>query len=621
MASQPSEPAPRPAIFSRVRVVITSGLLVLLVLCLAFSWTTRDAMGHLSFLQKPADRLDAGQSTLVDLTPWQTAQAVAAMAVTAEETEYAREAERLADHEVDQAFATALRQASLQHNTLTGEALAISKRIAQLQQIVDEDQVRVQSLSQAVNQASTTRRAAPVTAADDLDVAKAQLGLDSDELADAQQDLARAGGDQRGRIQQELAAHEAAMKKYDAQVTGYSPVAVVSAQQHGSVAGLLKEWMDQRSRYQLTQQAIRKAQADAVALTARHNELESQARTANPASGAAPDKTATLASLKNKTALSQLLGIYDDRIQTQKQLAAVYQKWSAQLLLQHRILLHIMLQSFALIAFILICVILFDALVRHVLDRPNVDRRRMHTMRTIFTLAIQVLGVLLILLVVFGVPSQMPTILGLTTAGLTVVLQDFIIAFFGWFVLMGRNGIRIGDWVEINGVGGEVVEIGIFRTAMLETGNWTDTGHPTGRRVTFINSFAIKGQYFNFSTTGQWMWDEIRLSLPAGADTYATIDLIRKAVLKETEKDTQLAEEEWKRVTRRTGSSPLTSGPAVDLRPGASGIDIIVRYVTRASDRFEVRNRLYQCVIGLLHKPLTPRPQIDQPQPDPLRQS
>jgi small-conductance mechanosensitive channel len=608
LPGQTSDPAPPHAVFGKLRAVVTVGLLVLLILCLVFSWTTRDAMGHLAFLQRPGDpeRVAAGQNTLVDLSPWQTAQALAALAVTAEETEYAREAERLADHQTDQAFAAALRQASLQHYSLSGEALAISKKIAQLQQTVDEEQARVKSLTLAVNQAASS--AASATAADDLDIAKAQLGLDSDQLADAQQDLARAGGDERGRIQQELSAHEAAMKKYDEQVSGNGQMAVVSAEQHGSLAGLIKEWSDQRSRYELVQQAIRKAQRDAVALTARHNELESQAFD-TPVSGAAPDKGARLAVLKNRAARSQLLGIYDDRIQTQKQLAAVYQKWSAQLLLQFRIVRHLMLQSFALIAFILICVILLDALVRHLVDRPTLDRRSMHTLRIIFKLGIQVVGVLLILLVVFGAPSQMPTILGLTTAGLTVVLQDFIIAFFGWFVLMGKNGIRVGDWVEINGVGGEVVEIGIFRTAMLEAGNWTDTGHPTGRRVTFINSFAIKGQYFNFSTAGQWMWDEIKFTVPAADNTYEIIELIHKAVLKETEKDTRLAAEEWKRVTRRIGLSPLTAGPAVDLRPGASGIDIIVRYVTRASERFEVRNRLYQCVVDLLHKP----PQLDQP--------
>ena len=123
---------------------------------------------------------------------------------------------------------------------------------------------------------------------------------------------------------------------------------------------------------------------------------------------------------------------------------------------------------------------------------------------------------LLVLLVIFGAPQQMPTILGLATAGLTVVFQDFILAFCGWFVLMGRNGMRVGDWVEIDGVGGEVVEIGVFRTWLLETGNWTANGHPTGRRVSFLNGYAIRGKYFNFSTAGQWMWDEIKVSIPPG---------------------------------------------------------------------------------------------------------
>ena len=89
-----------------------------------------------------------------------------------------------------------------------------------------------------------------------------------------------------------------------------------------------------------------------------------------------------------------------------------------------------------------------------------------------------------------GVPKQAPTILGLAGAGLTVVFQDFILGFFGWFVLMGRNGMRVCDWVEINGVGGEVSEIGLFRTTLLETGNWTSRGHPTGRKVTLINSLC-----------------------------------------------------------------------------------------------------------------------------------
>ena len=207
------------------------------------------------------------------------------------------------------------------------------------------------------------------------------------------------------------------------------------------------------------------------------------------------------------------------------------------------------------------------------------------------------------LLVVFGAPSQVPTILGLGAAGLTVVFQDFILAFFGWFILMGKNGIRVGDWVEINGVGGEVVEIGLFRTALLETGNWTDKGHPTGRRVTFINNFAITGQYFNFSTTGQWMWDEITVNIPPALDPAKTIEAIHNTVMKETEKDAALAEQEWQNTTGHNGLSQFKATPSVDMRPASSGVDIVVRYVIRAGDRFETRNRLYQSVIDLLHNP------------------
>jgi small-conductance mechanosensitive channel len=226
----------------------------------------------------------------------------------------------------------------------------------------------------------------------------------------------------------------------------------------------------------------------------------------------------------------------------------------------------------------------------------------MRTLRTILEVGIQVVGVVLILIVIFGWPQQTSTILGLATAGLTIALQDFILAFFGWFALMGKNGIRVGDWVEINGVGGEVTEIGLFYTTLLETGSLEDRGHPTGRRITFVNSFAIRGQYFNFSTTGQWMWDEITVSIAASDDTHAMIERIQEVVRMETEQSASIAEQEWKRGERGDGLSLFSATPVVNLRPSKSGTDIQVRYVTRASGRFDVRNRLYQQVIDLLHE-------------------
>ncbi|MDR3774816.1 MAG: mechanosensitive ion channel [Terracidiphilus sp.] len=599
----------RNRIFSRPSLIFLLTLIVLLGLCLIFSWTTRDAMAHLPFLSGRGNirSLVDTQKTLVDLRPWQTAEALAQLAVTAEEKEHAREAERLADHEVDQAFASALRLASIraQHLNLTGEALGLSQRVEELQQLVKEDQAVVDRLTPASHsQAGPAQDATQSNAGDDdLEVAKAQLGLDSDQLADTQEELDRASGDDRAQIQSELAAHEALMRKYDSETHGPEQAAVVSATQHSTLASRLTAWSSQRDRYKLIQQATQQTQADIASLTAEHKTLEAMGNASTAAAESDPSgRTSRLANIKERGARSQLLIICNDRIQTEQQLAAVYGKWSAQVLLQHRILLHLILQSLALIAFILICVVLCDALVRRLMANLARDRRQMQTLRSVLQLAIQVIGGLFILLVVFGWPRQMSTILGLTSAGLTIAMQDFILAFFGWFVLMGKNGIRIGDWVEINGVGGEVTEIGLMSTTLLETGDLADRGHPTGRRITFLNNFAIRGKYFNFSTAGQWMWDEITVNLPISDDTEAMVERIRTVTQEETQENARIAEHEWKRGTRDDGLSRFSAAPKVSLRPSGSGIEILVRYVTRASERFGVRNRLYQRVIDLLHK-------------------
>jgi hypothetical protein len=99
------------------------------------------------------------------------------------------------------------------------------------------------------------------------------------------------------------------------------------------------------------------------------------------------------------------------------------------------------------------------------------------------------------------------------------------------------------------------------------------------------------------------MWDEITVNIPPGADTYKTIDSIHDAVVKETEKDASQAELEWQKTAHQNGVSQFKAVPSVDMRPASSGIDIVVRYVTRAGDRFDMRNRLYQSVIDLMRKP------------------
>jgi small-conductance mechanosensitive channel len=601
---------------SRGRLMWVGLAAAVLAAFLLASFLTRGVMANLPSLK--AHRGGAA-ADIVDQQPWQTVAALAPLAVSAEEQSFAREAQRLADHEVDQAFAMALRQAAMDRAT-TVTAAPEQQKLDGLAAQAKEDHAAVDSLTAQLAAATKTGSAAASAQSDELDIAKARLQLDNDELNDANDDLARSRGDKRGEIQQELTAREAAMQKYDSQANNGEPAAVGSSKKYMTLARRINAWFDQRTRESLLAEAKTQTDAGVAALTAQHAALDARSNAAaatiddesNAADAASTTKT-RLSRMGHVHDLAQIHTILEDRLDTQQQLSAVYAKWGAQVALQHRIVMHLILSSLATIAGLILGAVLVWWVVQLLLDHAaasaegglGFDRRSLHTLRTVVSLGIQLATLVIILLVIFGTPTQMPTILGLGVAGLTVAFQDFILAFFGWFVLMGKHGIRVGDWVEINGVGGEVVEVGLFRTSLLETGSWTDKGHPTGRHVMLMNSFAVTGHFFNFSTAGQWMWDEISLNVPAGEGTNKTIEAIHAAVLEQTQRDAKLAEGEWKGATKLRDLGQFSAAPSVEMRPAASGIDLIVRYVTRAGDRFEMRNKLYQTVIQLLNAPGT----------------
>ena len=581
---------------NRARMLILLVMLMVLAVSLAGAFLTRGVMTYLPFLQARKGSWTGAYVPhgVVDQRPWQTAATLAALAQSAEEKEFAREAERLADHEVDQAFSQSLRQASLERPNLSGKALALQQRVTELQETIKNDQTRIASLSAG----SGTRGGA--SNGSDLEIAKAQLGLDQNELTDSIEDLARENGDERGKLQQELAARQAAMKKYrDSASEDNGQTAVVSAEQYKTLAQQLSTWRSLRDRKLLIAQAEQLAMADVAALTADQATLKTEvAGLGDKAAGESSSER--IDRLRQISAHQNIQSILNDRLGAQQQLVALYGRWGEQVEIQRKIVVHLILQSLALIAAICMLVILAGWALQLALERMVRDPRQEQTLKTVLNLGTQLVGLLLILLVIFGVPQQMPTILGLATAGLTVVFQDFILAFCGWFVLMGPNGVRVRDWVEIDGVGGEVVRLGLFRTWLLETGNWTANGHPTGRRVSFLNGYAIRGKYFNFSTAGQWMWDEIKVSVPPGPGIHALIKGIYDATVKTTEADAKMAEGEWKRVTHEEGSPQFSAMPSVNLRPAGAGVDIVIRYITRAGVRVESRNHLFAMIVELM---------------------
>jgi small-conductance mechanosensitive channel len=581
---------------NRGRQITVLILLLVLAVTLAGAFWTSGVMSYLPFLQARTGNWTGVYVPrgVVDQRPWQTAATLSALAQSSEERELARDAERLADHEIDQAFSQSLRQASLDKPAPSEKTLALQKRVAGLQETVKADEARVAALS------AHAKPGAAISNANDLETAKTQLGLDQNELADAIDDFARESGDQRIKLQQELAARQAAMKLYqDNASKDDGQTAVVAAEQYKTLARQLSTLWSLHKRKELVEQARQLAAADAAALTADAAALKTAA--AGAADKAVGESSAERIERQQRLSAQQSIrSILNDRLGTQQQLAALYARWGQQVEIQRKIVVHLILRSLALIAVICLLVILAGWALQLSLEKMVHDPRHKQTLKTVLNLGTQIVGLLLILLTIFGLPQQMPTILGLATAGLTVVFQDFILAFCGGFVLMGPNGVRVRDWVEIDGVGGEVVQLGLFRTWLLETGNWTANGHPTGRRVSFLNGYAIRGKYFNFSTVGQWMWDEIKVTVPSGTDVHPFIKGVYEATVKITEADAKMAETEWKRVTREEGAPQFSAMPSVNVRPAGGGLDIVIRYITRAGVRVETRNNLYAMIVEMM---------------------
>lgn len=564
---------------------------------------------------------------LVDQSPLLMAQRLARLPTSPEEEPFAKEALRLADHEMDLAYAAAEREAEDHPPDLSAQTKEIQARLKSAEDALDADNALVARLTADDAKATGARKDA---LDDQLILATAHQEEHQDEVDDARADLERAGGDPKSRIEAMMQEHKASSEATDAlKVNVTAPI---------DQAGLIhrfEQWMELHQKQLLLWQAKQAADSQVAWLSAKHNQIDAQidagkkstAQASGPAEaaqpsgkGAAPanlshdDSTALVKAARSRSAQQKAMASFDKRIDDEKQLADNYSKWIQVIAGDQKAVIHRALIGFIIILGILLVGVFFESWLEMLLGKTALDRRQVETLRGVTQVAVQVLAVLLILLVVLGPPNQLGTFLGLAGAGLTVALKDFIVGFLGWFVLMGRNGIRLGDWVEINGVTGEVVELGMFHTVLLETGNWTDSGHPTGRRVTFTNSFAIEGHYFNFSTSGQWLWDELQVVLPTGRDPYPMVDAIQKIVLEATGETAKQAEKEWQGVTRSSDAAhALTAGPAINVKPVVGGVEIAVRYITRANERYQMRAKLNQAAVDLLGREFVAAPAAQEP--------
>jgi len=216
--------------------------------------------------------------------------------------------------------------------------------------------------------------------------------------------------------------------------------------------------------------------------------------------------------------------------------------------------------------------------------------------------------------------GSLATFAGLITAGLAVAMQSVLVSLVGYFFLIGKYGIRVGDRVQIGSVTGEVIEMGLVRLHLMELGGQPPMS-PTGRVVAFANSiiFQASGGLFKQLAGVNLAWHEITVSLPTDADYAALKDQLVRAV-------TGVISDYHEDIVRQTreiekASSSVEAGdpqPQVQLRFSAAGVDAIVRYPVQLSHAAEIDERVSRELLNVIssHDAAAPRlPGPGAPQP------
>ena len=236
------------------------------------------------------------------------------------------------------------------------------------------------------------------------------------------------------------------------------------------------------------------------------------------------------------------------------------------------------------------------------------DSRRRYQLLLLRRIALWTLVVIIIGFTFASELSSIVTFAGLITAGLAVAMQSVLVSIVGYFFLIGKYGIRVGDRVQIGEVSGEIIELGMVRMYLMELAG-RGSLVPTGRVAAFPNSvvFQVTTGLFKQIPGVSFAWHDMTLALPAGVD-YATAKEKLFAAANEALADYR---EEIQRQTRELQRTTLSSAggdamPTVQLSYSVKGVDAHVRYPVHLSHAAEIDERMSRTLLQVISD-LTPK--------------
>ncbi|MDB6087939.1 MAG: small-conductance mechanosensitive channel [Gammaproteobacteria bacterium] len=239
---------------------------------------------------------------------------------------------------------------------------------------------------------------------------------------------------------------------------------------------------------------------------------------------------------------------------------------------------------------------------RRVVLRYVHEPRRRYQLLLLRKLALWTLVVAVVGLTFVTELSSFATFAGLITAGVAVAMQSVLVSIVGYFFLIGKYGVRVGDRVQIGNVTGEVIDLGLVRMHLMELSSQGPLG-PTGRVVAFANSivFQTSGGLFKQIPGVNFAWHETTVSLPAGCDYEAVKDRLLTAVSDVVKEYHEEIVRQTQEIARTTVSSSAGNAlPQVQLHFSAAGVEALVRYPVQLQHAAEIDERVSKELLNVI---------------------
>jgi small-conductance mechanosensitive channel len=252
------------------------------------------------------------------------------------------------------------------------------------------------------------------------------------------------------------------------------------------------------------------------------------------------------------------------------------------------------------IIIVLVGVVLIGVLVR-LLKRPLTghinDKDTRYRVRKFVTFAGYGAAVILVAAVFNDRLGGLAVVLGVAGAGVAFALQEVITSVAGWLAVSFGGFYKTGDRIQLGGIKGDVIDIGILRTTLMEIGDWISGDQYSGRVVRIANSFVFKEPVFNYSGDFPFLWDEVKIPVKYGSDHKLAREILERVAADVSGEFVPGARTAWRGVVRKYLVEDARVEPMVLIAANDNWIEFTVRYVVDFKRRRTTKTDLFERIL------------------------